>query len=239
MSAPAPENDTRSVAELVLVALGDADENTAWDAVSALHWRGTKEVLEAAQELCRSACQRERKLGCDILGQIGIPDRTFPEDCVGTLLDMLACEANSAVLRSIFIAFSHLADERGAAAATAYAKYDDPAVRRAVVLALGSSDSEATIASLLSLSTDADSNVRDWATFPLAQQTEADSSAIRDALAARLADVDADTRGEALVGLANRGDSRAIAAIFNYPAAFENTSHIGLAKSVLEEKGLL
>ncbi|MEO0531615.1 MAG: hypothetical protein AAF266_13730, partial [Planctomycetota bacterium] len=110
MSTVLPKDDSRPVAELINVALSDADENVVWDAVSALHWRGTEEVLQAAQGLCRSSCHRERELGCDILGQIGVPDRTLPNECVKTLLDVLEDEADPTVLRSIFVAFSHLGD---------------------------------------------------------------------------------------------------------------------------------
>ncbi len=62
---------------------------------------------------------------------------------------------------------------------------------------------------LIELSADADAKVRDWATFALGTLAEADSPALRDALAARLDDADEDTRMEAVHGLALRGDERA------------------------------
>lgn len=54
--------------------------------------------------------------------------------------------------------------------------------------------------------TDVDDSVRDWATFAIGTQCDADSPGIRASLAANLADADGEIRGEAMVGLARRGD---------------------------------
>lgn len=48
-----PANDTRSVADLFEVAL-ETDNDAAWEAVAALHWRGSKEVLDRALALTHS-----------------------------------------------------------------------------------------------------------------------------------------------------------------------------------------
>ena len=86
----------------------------------------------------------------------------------------------------------------------------DGAVRDAVASALaGRGDPRAT-AALIELSADADARVRDWATFALGTLAAEDSAALRDALAARLDDADAETRIEAVHGLALRGDLRAV-----------------------------
>jgi HEAT repeat protein len=53
--------------------------------------------------------------------------------------------------------------------------------------------------------------VRDWATFGLSTQIERDDDLVRNALLARLEDSNQNVRAEALRGLANRGDERAIA----------------------------
>ena len=63
---------------------------------------------------------------------------------------------------------------------------------------------------LIELSGDPDAAIRDWATFALGTLAEHDSPALRDALAARLDDGDADARIEAVHGLAVRGDARAV-----------------------------
>jgi hypothetical protein len=70
-----PRDDARSVDELISVALSGPDEDHAWDAIWVLRWRVTLGVFERSSGLCWSFCPVERKLGADILGQLGIPDQ--------------------------------------------------------------------------------------------------------------------------------------------------------------------
>jgi HEAT repeat protein len=69
-------DDSRSVEELVRLALTEPDEDAAWEAVSVLHSKGSREVLAAAKRLCDSDSADERQLGANILGQLGMPGRT-------------------------------------------------------------------------------------------------------------------------------------------------------------------
>jgi len=75
---PAFSHDLRTIDELVNFALLEVNEELARQAVSILHGRGTAELLQYAKRLSTSPCHRERRLGADILGQLGVPDRTFP-----------------------------------------------------------------------------------------------------------------------------------------------------------------
>ena len=84
---------------------------------------------------------------------------------------------------------------------------------------------------------DQDSDVRDWATFGLGTQSEADSAIIRDGLFERLQDTDYDTRAEAAVGLARRKDIRVLPVVIEeleadeYGTLFEEAASelLGLA----------
>jgi HEAT repeat protein len=202
-------SDPRTVDELVNAAHSEP-EDAAWEAVCALHFRGTKEVLLRAGSMCDSECPQERHLSADILGQLGVPTRTFPEESFTLLLRMLEREADAEVLQAIFVALSHLGDLRAIPLARRFSSHPDPEVRYAVVLATTGHDDRTAIDLLIEMTRDVDPLVRDWATFALGSQLDVDSSEIRTALAERLADADDETRGEALVGLARRGDRRVV-----------------------------
>lgn len=201
-----PKDDPRSVDDLFNAALSEPDEDLAWDAVMALHWRGTREVLDRAAALVAGACALERRVGAEVLGQLGCPARTFPDEALPILARMLETETNADALKAAIIAMSHQDGTEGRRATLTFREHPDPEVRWAVVHALCTRDEPWAIAGLIELSRDSDPRVRDWSTFGLSAQTDADTPEIRAALAARLDDEDAPTRGEALVGLAQRKD---------------------------------
>ncbi|QEH34509.1 putative lyase [Aquisphaera giovannonii] len=210
-----PPDDPRTIDELMMTALCETDEDLAWDAISTLHRRGTREVVDRAVALCRSACAVERRVGADILGKLGLPDRTCLEERFRTLRDMAETEQDHRVLQAIVAALSHLKRPEVVAIACRYKSHEDPQVRYAVVHALiGQTDREA-IATLVELSRDPEVHVRDWATFGLGSMIELDTPEIREALAARLADEDSDTGYEAMVGLARLGDRRILPALIS------------------------
>lgn len=209
-----PKDDTRTVEELISVVLTEHDEDVAWDAVTALHWRGTAEVFEAALRLCRSGCPVARKVGADVLGQLGVPDRTFPDKCSSLLLKMLKTEREAIVLHAVLVALSHLAHGDSTPSVLRFCDHADSDVRHATVLALtANGDDPRAVDALVNMTRDSDAHVRDWAVFGLGTQSEIDTTAVRDALAERLTDPDDDTRGEALVGLAVRQDERVVSAL--------------------------
>ncbi len=208
-----PRDDARSVDELMTAALCESDEDLAWDAVCALQWRGSREVMDRAVRLCGGACAFERRLGADILGQLGVPSRSFPDEGLYTLVLMLETEQDPRALRSILVALSHHGRSEAVGAACGFEKHPDPDVRHAVVLALMGQQDGRALATLAGLTRDPEANIRDWATFALGTQVEADTPELREALVARLADEDDDTRAEAIVGLARRGDRRMLPAL--------------------------
>jgi HEAT repeat protein len=207
------QDDPRSIDELVSAALGECDQEKAWDAVAALHWRGSAEVLQRARELCYSPCPRERELAANILGQLGVPDRTFPAECSELLLQMLRNESSARVLSAVLIATSWHDVPNVVEMVVKFANHPDADVRHAVVVALTGHNDDLAVQTLIRLTEDSDSDVRDWSTFALGTQLALDTPAIRCALAARLDDPDECTRGEALVGLARRNDQRVVPAL--------------------------
>jgi HEAT repeat protein len=207
-----PNDDRRTVDELINFALTEPDEE-ARVAIRILHHRGTREVLDRAITLCRSECPQERTLGADILRELGLPDRTFPGESTAVLLEMLQTETNASVLRSVLAAISHNGREMAIPVVLRFTEHFDVQVRQTVVVALSGYEDQRAIDALIRLSGDPAPLVRDWATFGLGTLLAKDTPTIRNALADRLDDPDFDTRGEAFIGLAERGDRRVVPAL--------------------------
>jgi HEAT repeat protein len=199
-------SDPRSVEELVRLALAEQDEDVAPEAVTILHYRGSREVLEAATRLCASERTDERQLGANILGQLGVPNRTFPGECFEILAAMLARETDPNVLECIGVAFGHLADPRAIELLLPLKSHANSDVRFGVAMGLTGHDRPDAIGALIELSQDSEEFVRTWATFALGTMISADTPQIRQALFARVSDPHDETRGEGLVGLALRKD---------------------------------
>lgn len=208
-----PRLDPRTVEELINAALSEVDEHVADAAIAALCWKGTRDVLHHAKALSESSCARSRRLGALMLGQLGVPDRTYPAECKSILRRMLQTEGTLEVLQSVLVAISHQNDAEAIPLVIRYSSNPDVEVRLAVVHALSGHEDVRAIETLIALSRDPEPQVRDWATFGLGTQLDLNTPEIRGALVARLEDPDDDARAEALMGLASRKDSRVTAAL--------------------------
>jgi len=203
-------NDSRTLYELISQALCEPDEDAAWECVSILHRRGTRETFDAARLLCQSSCAIERTLGTNILGQLGCPDSPFIAESVAVLLALLQAEVEENVLRAICIALSFLHDLMAVPAIARLHTHPSHLVRYAAVYGLSGHSDSLAIETLIKLSSDTHELVRDWATFGLGRQIDDDTPAIREALFRRTSDIDSFVRCEALFGLAHRGDEHAV-----------------------------
>jgi HEAT repeat protein len=203
-------NDPRSIEELVRLALTEQNEDAEEEAVTILHCKGSREVLESATRLCASDSADERQLGANILGQLGMPDRTFPDECFEILAAMLTKETDPNVLECIGVAFGHLNNPKAIELLLPLKRHANSDVRFGVVLGLTGHDRPDAIEALIELSRDGEEMVRTWATFALGTMIPADTPEIREALLARTSDLHDETRGEGLVGLALRKDQRVI-----------------------------
>jgi HEAT repeat protein len=184
------------------------------DSGDGLTWLGSREVLDEALKLTTSDDPRVRARAADILGQLGVPERTFPEECLRATIDLLSSDTDPRVLESAAIALGHLPKEpRGTSALVKLVAHDDPEVRFGVAFALGGRTDPEAVAALIRLTDDEENEVRDWATFGLGSQCDIDIGPVRAALLDRLTDEHFDTRSEALIGLARRGDDRVIASV--------------------------
>jgi HEAT repeat protein len=201
----------RNTQELLHIALTEDDEDLAEEAIGALQLHhASRDLFEQACQFCRSNDAHERRVGADILAQLGEPCDTFHEEAVVALLSMLEQEQEPRVLLSIGSALGFRADPRAIEPLTHFKNHSESRVRFGVVSGMRGHEEELAIQTLIELSTDPDTDVRDWATFGLGSQIETDTPAIREVLFARLTDEDEETRSEAMVGLARRHDPRMV-----------------------------
>ena len=221
-----------------------AGEDTAWEAINELRRRGSQDVFERARSLVNSTVALERKLGFDVLGQLGL-ERPFREETVAILRTVLAAESDAEVIAATLIAFGHLRDERGRPHLLALAADEAPEIRRSVAWALPSCavrdedgklvDQEALTA-LIVLMEDDDEDVRDWATFAVGQLFDDDTPEVRAALARRLSEPHEDTREEAICGLARRHDERAIAPLIELLKGLPGSGALDAAEEMADPR---
>ena len=141
--------DIRTKKELFHVSLNRTDEDASYLAISELQLRGTLDVFEHAHQLCTSSDTYERRVGADILGQLGTPDPKFHEETLAILLGMLEQEREPEVLKSIGIALGHRHDPRAIEPLVRLKKHPDEDVREGVVFGLLDHEDELAIQTLI------------------------------------------------------------------------------------------
>src|ERR1700716_1113391 len=94
---------------LISEAIAAASERARWKRIAALHERGTREAFDSAVALASSRSSDERRLGADILGQLGFrhasPFRAESEPILRRLVDI---ERDPEVLAAALVAIGYL-----------------------------------------------------------------------------------------------------------------------------------
>jgi HEAT repeat protein len=185
----------------------EGDRAGYWPLVSELRRRGDQQTYGQAACWCRSEDSLLRMLGAHLLGQLGcLQDYPFADAAAPVLLALLDDDEGAVVSASLAgLGFLKRGDPERLAR---MAGSPDAEIRFSLAFCLLTRDEPIARQTLISLSRDPDVDVRDWATFGLGCQSDVDNEEIRLALVERLGDTDAETRGEALVGLARRCDPR-------------------------------
>lgn len=206
------QRDSRSTAELIEIAKIEfaLDASEPVPATVALQERGTREVFDAAVALCGSANPEWRAVGATILGQLGSPHRTYPNECCGALLDLLRHDPDEGVLEAAVFALAHLGSDDAHNDLIALRNHRSATVRRGVAMGLNGTTSHEGVETLLNLMNDPSAEVRDWATTIIGETVAIDGPRVREALVRRATDEDEITRSEALHGLARRQDERVV-----------------------------
>ena len=199
--------------------VGDYDSEGAWAAVHTLRRHGSRDIVARAADWCQSEDPLRRARAVDVLSQLQRapgsnasgeePEWMFRDESFLLITRILENEHNPTVLNSAIHALGHLDNERAVPLVLSYHAHPDENVRFAVAFALGCFPNHPeSVSGLLKLISDSDSDVRDWAVFGLAVQSDVDSMEIREALIRCLDDVNEDVREEAAVGLGKRQDER-------------------------------
>jgi len=205
-------SDNRRTSQIIAAYLQTSDELEACDLLATVQYRGGHEELHTGVSLLNSSDPRERIAGAAILGQLGWQDRTFLKESVDALLCALR-DPDSQVVESALFALGHRADPRALDELLRFVDYPSADMRYASVRALMPHDTPRVVDALAKLSRDSDRDVRNWATFALGSQLESSSPPLRAALLERLTDEDPEIRGEALLGLARRGETSIVSAL--------------------------
>jgi len=222
--------DPRTTDELIRVALteldlSDEEYGSATAALVALQFRPTREVLERASGLCRSATVDERRLGVRVLAElrdledVGAALPAFVAESMEVLLGLAGTERDGKVLVEVARAFGYRKDPRGAEPLLGWRDDPDDAMRFFVACSLprcrSADNEERVIGALIELTDDEDDQVRDYALFGL-RELEVDRDDVRDAMLRRVRDPDSSVAGEALHGLAMLRDERGIEPLTEY-----------------------
>ena len=207
------ESLDRALKEAISQATSSADpDDDYWRAVVALRASGA--TTSTLASLSGSPDGRLRALAVDVLRVP--PSEEERARTLSHLRLLLQREDDSHVLASLAAAFNELAPPDLVDLVLPLATSTDADLRHAVAVALGGSRDARAITAMILLSSDPDETVRNWAVFGLGSQLGEperelfDTDEIRSALAMRLVDPHEETRAEATLGLAMRGDLRAI-----------------------------
>jgi len=194
----------------------DPEDDGRWDAIHILRTAGGKLIFDRAMAWCNSGEERRQLTGVDILAQIGKtfehPVTDYTDESYPVIEAFLLGNPSTNMKSAAIAALSHLEDPAAISLICSFRNDPDANIRFSVACALGypfSNDPQA-VETLLELMRDEDEVVRDWATFGLGVQGDADSPAIREALIERLSDSFPDAREEAVEALGKRKDLRVL-----------------------------
>jgi hypothetical protein len=191
--------------------INNKTDKSRWDNINVLRKRPSQELFEKCAELIKSNSPKIRKIGIDILAQLGLSPRPFLKETLKIYFELLEVEAEPEVLMSLLYSIGHNNDELYKEQIDKICSLIDNEnswVKEGLVSALLGIDNLTAIETLTKLSSDKLSHIRNWATFGLGTQIERNNKNIRETLWNRVNDKHQETKLEAIVGLAMRKDNR-------------------------------
>jgi len=191
--------------------LNNKSKKSYWEYISILRSRPDEDVFRQCVTLTRSDIPKNKITGIDVLAQLGLPPRPFYNETMDIYFKLLETEKEPSVIMSILCGIGHNNENLSKAQIKKLCAYKDTKsslIKEGLVFSLLGKNEDDAIKTLISLSMDKLSHIRDWATFGIGSQIEDDTIEIRDALWKRINDKHQDTKLEAITGLAKRKDIR-------------------------------
>ena len=191
----------------------DEDDDAYWECVTALRQYRGREQGSWLRRHAQSRNWRMRTLVVNILCQLAMPGgRLAPQaaevELAKEVLGRGLRDSHWRVNEASLFGLGHREFPEYLPQMLAFLDSSRPTQRHGLAFALGRYPQPEAAKALLRLMRDEAREVRNWATFGLASLSEQDAPAIREGLLAAAEDVDAEIRGEALIGLARRRDKR-------------------------------
>ena len=200
-----------TVDKLLSRLINNKSDKSRWDNIAILRKRPSDELFNTCSDFTKSDEPKIRIIGINILAQLGLSQRPYLKQTLELFFDLLNSENHPEVLMSLLYAIGHNNTKLSADQIDkicSFASNDHRLVREGLVSALLGIDNLKAIETLIKLSSDKLSHIRNWATFGLGSQIERNNKNIREALWKRVNDKHEVTKLEAIVGLAKRKDDR-------------------------------
>jgi len=191
--------------------LENKTQRTYWENISELRKRVNQAVYDKSTELAKSDNDNEKIIGIDVLAQLGFDPRLNKSQSVKLYFGLLENQLSPKVLYSILHAIGHNNEDLNSTQISKLIEFKNhrySSVRFSLVFALSGVENTLAIETLIELSRDKNTEIRDWATFAIGSQIETNNSGIIHALWERINDEDEKTRHEAIAGLSKRKDPR-------------------------------
>lgn len=205
----------KSVRSLIGMALQNREtDDVYWECVGELRLYRSEDQVVWIQRYSDSRNWRKRVLAVNIICQLGrplkdgLPWEPLQLELAREILGRALRDKHWRVIEAGLFGLGHREFPEYLSEMLRF--IDDPheGIRHGLSFSLGGYPQPEATEALLKLMQDEAREVRNWATFSLASLSEQDGPAIRDGLLAASGDADPEIRGEALIGLARRGDER-------------------------------
>jgi hypothetical protein len=182
-------------------------DKTYWDNIGELRKRPKEDVFQIAYRLAEYKIDKEKCIGIDVLVQLGFEPRFRQQDTINLLFKLLDKPQSEDVLFKIFFGIywnnNNLTKEQ-ILKLIEFKNIISKDVRYSLTMALLGIKNQKAIDTLIELSQDKFSKIRNWATFGIGTISEKNSEKIVNALWKRTNDKHQETKLEAIVGLAKR-----------------------------------